>query len=89
MLTASVRLSGTLDDGTDVTRTYYLIADFGSSASGRASVVPLSMGAPLPEDDKLTVNSGGEAAALTAAAEAIKALPGNQGLDGKVVISAE
>lgn len=89
MMTASIRLTGTLSDGTDVTRSYYLIADFGSSASGRASIVPLSMGAPMPEDVKLTVNAGGEAGALSAAAEAIKALPGNRGLDAKVVIDPE
>ena len=89
MMTASIRLTGTLDDGTDVTRNYYLIADFGSSASGRASIVPLSMGAPMPEDDRLTVTAGGEAAALTTAAEAIKALPGNCGLDARVVIDPE
>lgn len=89
MMTASIRLTGTLDDGTDVTRSYYLIADFGSSASGRASVVPLSMGAPMPEDDGLTASTGGEAAALTAAAEAIKALPGNRDLDARVVIDSE
>ena len=89
MMTASIRLTGTLDDGTDVTRSYYLVADFGASISGRASVVPLSMGAPLPEDDGLTVDTGGEAAALTAAAEAIKALPGNRGLDARVVIDPE
>ena len=89
MMTASIRLTGTLDDGTEITRSYYLIADFGSSAGGRASVVPLSMGAPLPEDDGLTVRTGGEAVALTAAAEAIKALPGNRGLDARVVIDPE
>lgn len=89
MMTASIRVTGTLDDGTDVTRSYYLIADFGSSASGRASVVSLSMGAPMPEDDGLTVDTGGEAAALTAAVEAIKALPGNRGLDARGVIDPE
>jgi hypothetical protein len=89
MLTASLRLTGTLDDGTGVVRSYYLVADFGSSGGGKSSVIPLSLGAPMPDDDQLTVKAGGEEAALKAAAEAIKALPGNQGLEVRVVINPE
>ena len=89
MLTASLRLTGTLDDGTGVVRSYYLMADFGSSGGGKSSVIPLSLGAPMPDDDHLAVKSGGEAAALKAAAEAIKALPGNRGLEVRVVINPE
>jgi hypothetical protein len=89
MLTASLRLTGTLDDGAEVYRSYYLVADFAEHGSGKSSIIPLSLGAPMPDDDHLTVKYGGEEAALKAAAEAIKALPGNQGLEVRVVINPE
>ncbi|MFZ3173318.1 MAG: hypothetical protein WA146_00345 [Thiobacillus sp.] len=89
MMTASIRLTGTLDNGAEVHRSYYLVADFGQDGGGKSSIIPLSMGAPMPDDDHLAVESGGEAAALKAAAEAIKALPGNQGLEARVVINPE
>jgi hypothetical protein len=89
MLTASLRLSGTLSDGAEVVRSYYLVADFGEQGSGRSSIIPLSLGAPMPDDDHLAVECGGEEAALKAAAEAIKALPGNQGLALRVVVNPE
>jgi len=89
MMTASIRLTGTLDDGTDVYRSYYLVADFSSSGSGKASIIPMSMGAPIPDDGHLTVKTGGEEAALKAATEAIKALPENQGLAVRAVINPE
>lgn len=89
MLTASLRLSGTLSDGAEVVRSYYLVADFSEHGSGQSSIIPLSLGAPMPDDDHLTVEYGGEEAALKAAAEAIKALPGNQGLEVRAVINPE
>ena len=89
MLTASLRLTGTLDDGAEVCRSYFLIADFVSHGSGKSSIIPLSLGAPMPDDDHLRVTCGGEEAVLKAAAEAIKALPGNQGLEVRVVINPE
>jgi hypothetical protein len=89
MLTASIRLAGTLNDGAEAYRSYYLVADFGTYENGKASVIPLSLGAPMPDEDQLTVKCGGEEAALKAAAEAIKALPGNQGLEIRVVINPE
>ena len=89
MMTASIRLTGTLDDGAEVHRSYYLVADFGSSGSGKSSIIPLSLGAPMPDDDHLTVKYGGEEMALKAAAEAIKAVPGNHGLEVRVVINPE
>ena len=89
MMTASIRLAGTLDDGAEVYRSYYLVADFGQHGGGKSSIIPLSMGAPMPDDDHLAVKNGGEEAALKAAAEAIKALPGNQGLEARVVINPE
>jgi hypothetical protein len=89
MLTASLRLSGTLRGGAEVVRSYYLVADFGEQGSGKSSIIPLSLGAPMPDDDHLAVEYGGEEAALKAAAEAIKALPGNQGLEVRVVVNPE
>ncbi|MHB1145014.1 MAG: hypothetical protein ACYCZS_08970 [Thiobacillus sp.] len=89
MITAAIRLTGTLNDGAEVYRSYYLVADFGSSGSGKSSIIPMSLGAPMPDDEHLTVKYGGEEAALKAAAEAIKALPGNQGLEVRVVINPE
>ena len=89
MITASIRLTGTLDDGAEVVRSYYLVADVGQHGGGKSSIIPLSMGAPMPDGDHLAVKSGGEEAALKAAAEAIKALPGNQGLEVRVVINPE
>ena len=89
MLTASLRLSGTLSDGAEVVRSYYLVADFGEQGSGKSSIIPLSLGAPMPDDDHLVVEYGGEEAALKTAAEAIKALPGNQGLALRVVVNPE
>lgn len=89
MLTASLRLTGTLNDGMEVYRSYYLVADFGAHGSGIASIIPLSLGAPMPGDDSMAVKYGGEEMALKAAADAIKALPGNQGLEVRVVINPE
>ena len=89
MLTASLRLTGTLSDGAEVYRSYYLVADFGASGSGKSSIIPLSLGAPMPDEDPLLVEYGDEEAALKAATEAIKALPGNRGLTVKVVINPE
>lgn len=89
MITALLRLKGTLNDGAEVYRSYYLVADFGASGSGKASIIPMSIGAPMPDDDHLAVAHGGEEAALKAAAEAIKALPGNQGLAVQAVINPE
>jgi len=89
MMTAAIRLTGTLNDGAEVFRSYYLVADFGSSGSGTSSIIPMSLGAPMPDDAHLSVKYGGEEAGLKAAAEAIKALPGNQGLEVKVVINPE
>lgn len=89
MLTASLRLTGILDDGAEVYRSYYLVADFAASGSGKASIIPMSIGAPMPDDEHLSVAHGGEEAALKAAAEAIKALPGNRGLEVRAVINPD
>jgi hypothetical protein len=72
-----------------VVRSYYRVADFSAQGSGKSSIIPLSLGAPMPDDDHLAVEYGGEEAALKAAAEAIKVLPGNQGLEVRVVVNPE
>jgi hypothetical protein len=79
MLTASLRLTGVLDGGVEVVRSYYLMADFGASGNGTVSIIPMSLGAPMPDDDRPAVKYASEEDALKAAAEAIKSLPGNQG----------
>lgn len=89
MITAALRLTGTLDDGAEVYRSYYLVADFAASGSGKASIIPMSIGAPMPDEDHLSVQHGGEDAALKAAADAIKALPGNRGLAVHAAINPE
>ena len=89
MLTASLRLSGTLADGTGVCRSYYLTADFSGHEGGTASVIPTTLGAPIPDADNLTVETGGEAAALKIAVAAIRALPGNQAFEVRVAINPE
>lgn len=88
MLTASLRLTGVLDKGAEVTRSYYLMADFGASDSGTVSIIPMSLGAPMPDNDRLAVKYDGEEDALKAAAEVIKSLPGNQGLAVRAVINS-
>ena len=89
MITASLRLTGLLNDGAEVYRSYYLVADFADHGGGTASIVPMSAGAPMPEHDHLAVKYGGEEGALKAAAEILKALPGNLGLSASVVINPE
>jgi hypothetical protein len=89
MLTASLRLTGTLDDGAEVYRSYYLVADFAPHGGGRASIIPMSLGAPMPDEDQFDVKYGGEEGALKEAAERVKALPGNRGLEVRAVVNPE
>ena len=89
MITASLRLTGVLNDGAEVYRSYMLVADFAPHGGGTASIIPMSGGAPMPENDHLQVRYGGEEGALKAAAEIVKALPGNEGLTPAVVINPE
>jgi hypothetical protein len=87
MLTASLRLAGTVSDGAEVCRSYYLVADFDAHAGGTSAVIPMALGAPIPDEARLTVNAGGEAAALKIAVEAIRALPGNRGLAARLIFN--
>ena len=84
MITATLQLTRTLNDGASGYRKYFLIADFGSASSqGKASIVPLSSGAPMPESDQIQV-PGGENEALMAAAELLRKLPANEGFTALV-----
>lgn len=84
MITATLQLTRTLDDGASGYRKYFLIADFAStSGQGKASIVPLSSGAPMPENDQIQVQ-GGENEALMAAAELVRKLSANDGFTALV-----
>ena len=84
MITATFKLTRTADDGAEMFRKYYLIADFADvRGQGKASIIPLSVGAPMPDDEHLTVK-GGENEALLAATDLIKGLPGNAGFVAKI-----
>lgn len=79
MINATLRLTRTADDGAEMFRKYFLIADFGDvRQQGKASIVPLSVGAPMPADDHLTV-LGGEKEAMRAAVDVVRSLAGNEG----------
>lgn len=84
MITATLTLTRALDDGATGYRKYFLIADFGSvQGEGKASVVQMSAGAPMPASDQITVK-GGETEAMLAATDLIRDLPGNQGYAAEV-----
>ncbi len=84
MITATFKLTRTADDGAEMFRKYYLVADFADvRGQGKASIIPLSVGAPMPDDEHLTAK-GGENEALIAATDLIKGLPGNAGFVAKI-----
>lgn len=84
MITATFKLTRTADDGAELFRKYYLVADFSDvRGQGKASIIPLSIGAPMPDAEHVTVK-GGESEALIAATDLIKGLPGNAGFDAKI-----
>ncbi len=79
MINATLRLTRIADDGAEMFRKYYLVADFSDvRGQGKASIIPLSAGAPMPDGEHLIVK-GGENEAMMAAADLIKGLPGNTG----------
>lgn len=79
MINATLKLTRTADDGAEMFRKYCLLADFADvRGQGNASIIPLSVGAPMPDAEHLAVK-GGENEALMAAADLIKGLPGNAG----------
>lgn len=77
----TLKLHGQDADGVELYRSYYLVTDGGRMAGrGRASVIPMSVGAPMPECDHVEVDQGGEELALMKLVNALLALPGNKGL---------
>ena len=81
METMTLKLRGTSLDNAQTYRSYYLVTDGGHMAGrGRASAIPMSAGAPMPEEDYVEVSRGGEERALMELVDALLTLPGNQGL---------
>lgn len=81
METLTLKLRGKLADGSDAYRSYYLVTDGGrNSGRGRASVIPISKAAPMPQAEFVEVRQGGEEEALMQLINQLLALPGNQGL---------
>lgn len=77
----TLRMTGTTVDGVPRFRSYYLVTDGGRmNGLGRASAIPMSAGAPMPEEDFVQVNQGGEERALKSLVEVLCALPGNEDL---------
>jgi len=77
----TLKLRGTSPDNAQTYRSYYLVTDGGHMAGrGRASAIPMSAGAPMPEEDFVEVSRGGEEKALVDLVNTLLALPGNQGL---------
>ncbi len=85
METLTLKLRGTDEAGNERYRSYYLITDGGRNVGrGRASVVPMSRGAPMPESDHVEVKAGGEEEAVVRMIEILLALPGNHGLSAEL-----
>lgn len=81
METFTLKLRGLLADGQEAYRSYYLVTDGGhKTGRGRASVIPMSKGAPMPSPEFVEVSQGGEEAALTRLIDTVLGLPGNGGL---------
>lgn len=81
METLTLKFRGHHEDGSEVYRSYFLVTDGGRrSGQGRASVIPMSAGAPVPEPVFVEVRQGGEEEAVSLLIESLLALPGNQGL---------
>jgi hypothetical protein len=81
----TLKLYGRDADGAERHRSYYLITDGGRmSGRGRASVIPMSIGAPMPERDHVEVDQGGEEHALMMLVHTLLGLPGNAGLKAEL-----
>jgi hypothetical protein len=81
METLTLKLRGTDENGSELYRSYYLVTDGGRNVGhGRASAIPLSRGAPLPQPHYIEVKQGGEEAAIAHLIETLLALPANRGL---------
>lgn len=81
METLTLKLCGHPDTGSEVYRSYFLVTDGGRLAGqGRASVIPMSVGAPMPQPNFVEVRQGGEEEAVSLLIDRLLALPGNVGL---------
>ncbi|MFZ5484181.1 MAG: hypothetical protein ACOZB0_08130 [Pseudomonadota bacterium] len=81
METMKLTLTGHDEAGVEVYRSYFLVTDGGSMAGrGRASVIPMTGAAPMPDTDHVEVREGGEEHAIAELVERLTALPGNRGL---------
>lgn len=81
----TLKLRGRDAQGVECYRSYYLVTDGGRLAGrGRASVIPMSIGAPMPECDHVEVDEGGEEHALIKLVQVLLALPGNAGLKAEL-----
>ncbi len=84
MITATLKLTRSLNDGGSGYRKYYLVADFAATrGQGKASIIALSAGAPMPVADQMTVR-GGENEAILKAIDEIRELPDNEGYVAEV-----
>ena len=85
METVTLKLKGETMDGVERYRSYYLVTDGGCGVGrGRASVIPMSKGAPMPSHDFLEVSQGGEEKALAELIKTLLALQGNEGLKAEL-----
>ena len=81
METMKLTLTGRDSAGADIYRSYYLVTDGGFMAGrGRASAIPMTGQAPMPETDYVEVREGGEEKAMSLMVDTLLALPGNRGL---------
>jgi hypothetical protein len=81
METLTLKFRGRQEDGSEVYRSYFLVTDGGRLAGqGRASVIPMSVGAPMPDPEFVEVRQGGEEEAVSLLIDRLLALPGNLGL---------
>ncbi len=84
MITATLTLTSALDDGATGYRKYFLVADFGAvRGEGKASIVQMSAGAPMPTPDQISVK-GGETEAMLAATDLVRGLADNHGFSAEV-----
>lgn len=85
METLTLKLRGLTHDGCEIYRSYYLVTDGGRNAGrGRASVIPMSKGAPMPPQDFVEVSLGGEEEAAALLIKTLLTLPDNQGLKAEL-----
>jgi len=81
METLTLKLRGKDEAGNELYRSYFLVTDGGRNVGrGRASVIPMSKGAPMPQPEFIEVRQGGEEEAVVRMINTLLALPGNQGL---------